>query len=554
MAENIQPIHAPQDGLRRTWNLENLYVGPQGTDIQRWVPNVDDMIWDWATGWFRVTHIDETNNYLATLVSWKDPSTAGGVADEDVLLGAGPGTQSESYRVFTNSTLTPFTGEFDGRLRIYARRASYIKLFRGRDATGNGTVISAMYDQSNNFVSNKVPLELVQNPYGENLAIKSPTKFWLTQQMDNGESVTAIVYGQDDEPLSSSHLLIVNSQNYMHGGAATKYITSIRLDSQFMADGEESLVQMPLSMPVASAMFRGIVTYSNGDVLSLPVDGTKFQLAGINSYISSELGGRMPLRLIYVLSPEENAAVVNGNETYRFIDRPYEVETVEAMSNYNVKLFTYPVWNAGLNKYTLKHFLTNLDREEVWDVTAATHVHVNSPAFDGSLYNQDQNLTFVVELDEVDSMFADFRHVIPATVNLASPGTVTGPKWTMRFSAGLDVYGGQLFANASDAGGGNWEFNVGSGIATVQEWIDKAFYATGPIFNPSSEAQAPQPTHFALIVDGVEVTRTVSDYDQDISVATSGLAQGSNVYIRFEQHVGADVYVLGYSGISVDNV
>lgn len=553
MATTIQPILPPQDGLQRFWGLRNIFVGPNGSPEQAYVPNVGDMVQDWDTGFYRVTNVDDTT-FLSTLVPWTPPAQAGGVAEEDQLLGAGPGTQSESYRVFHNGRVTPFTGEFDGRLRVYARRASYIKLFRGRDATGNGTVISAMYDQGGNFVSNNIPLELVQSASGNNLAIKAPTKFFMTQQLDAGESVTAIVYGNDDNPLSSSHLLIVDSENYMHGSAAVKYIQSISLESQFMAAGEENLVQMPLSLPAQSAMFRCVVHYTDGTTLTYPVDGTKVRMNGLGSYISSELGSRWPLELVYVLSPEENSANVQGNENYRFVARSYEIETVEAQNNYNVKLFTYPTWDVQLGKYVLRHFLTNLDREEMWDVTAATSMHVTSPAFDGLLYNSEQNMVFIVDLDQVDSIFSDFRHVIPQSINLLKAPGVAGAKWTARFGPDNVLYGVELIAEATDAGNGDFNFLLSSGYATQATWLQKVFYDTSPVRNPSNEAVAPEPTHFTLIADGVEVTRPVGDFDQPVPVATAGVPQGSSVYLRFEKHDGQDVSILGVSAMPVDNV
>ena len=503
---------------------------------------------------YRVTGRDETT-YLSTLTRWRDPSEAGGVADEDVLLGAGPGSQSESYRVFHNSRVTPFTGEFDGRLHVYARNASYIKLFRGSDATGNGTVISAIYDQSNQLISNNIPLELVHSPTGENLAIKAPAKFWITQKLTSGEPVTAIVYNSDGQPLSASKLLILETENYMHGGAAVKYITSIRLESQFMAAGEENLIQMPMTMPVQSAMFMGVVQYSDGTSLTLPVDGSKFTLAGINSYVASELGQRVPVQLIYRLSPEENAADVGGTESYRFMAEDYTVETVEAKTNYNVKLFSYPVWDPATTKYTLRHYLTNLDREEVWDVTSATRLSAQSPAYQGDLYNAEQSLIFVVELSEVDSIFADFRHVAPIGINLIRSGTQTGAKWAVRFTPGQPLYGAELIATCAQGGGtGERTFNVANGYTNTNDWLNAVFYATEPVHNPQSEALAPEPTHFTLVAGNVSVTRTVDQFSDPIEIQSGAFPQGGTITLQFERHVGTDIFRLGVSGMPVDNI
>src|SRR5699024_3404208 len=171
MSDPIIPI-IPQEGKGAFWHIEDLYVGPTGNPRQRYVPNVNDVVFDRNRGWFTVTHVDLTNHYEFTLLPWTDPLPESGIMDTDILLGSGPGYQSESFRLFVNDKTVPFSARMDGRLYIRARQAASVVIFKGTDITSNGERISAVFNQFSELMTNHIPLVDRPTPAGQETSIK----------------------------------------------------------------------------------------------------------------------------------------------------------------------------------------------------------------------------------------------------------------------------------------------------------------------------------------------------------------------------------------------
>lgn len=553
MADPIVPILPPTDGKGEVWYLSDIYVGPNGNPRQRYVPRVGEFVVDPTVGWQLVVHVDDTTN-LSSLRSWSPPSSEGGVLDEDVLLGSGPGSQSESFRVFHNPSVLPFTGRFDGRLHMYARDANHLILFRGTDVGPNGVRVSAIYDQNNQIVSNKIPLVALTQPTpGTPHVIKVPGEFNMTQQFADGDVVTAVTYGNEGQPISTAKLLIKNTEIIQHSGNSTRYITSIHLDSQWMSGSEPDLIEIPTNVPTQSAMFMGVVTYSDGSTASYPVDGGKFELMGIDQFISSTLGQQASVVLKYNLSQEENAALVSENPLGRFITRTYTIETVAGRDSYNVKLYGYPEWSAALGRYEMRFFLNNLTREEIWDVTDNVALHVTSPAFNGTAYGTEQNLIFVCQLGQVSPIFSSFRHVQTLGITLMNPGTVVGQKWRVRYSQGGAPFGIDVVATSSPgSGGGQRIFDVSSGFTSREDWTAALYERTEPVRNPASEPVPPEPTHFTVVAGSARVTREINEWDQPFPMASGNIAQGKDIFLEFERRTGNATLRLSVAAMPVD--
>ena len=52
----IVPVHDPDRGFR-VWNRDEVYGQ---SEKGRYVPNLDDAVWDWDTGLWRVIEVDIT--------------------------------------------------------------------------------------------------------------------------------------------------------------------------------------------------------------------------------------------------------------------------------------------------------------------------------------------------------------------------------------------------------------------------------------------------------------------------------------------------------------
>lgn len=529
----------------RTWHISEIYVpGNAG----RYVPNPDDLVIDYTEGFFRVTAVDYTTG-ISTLVKWILPKTNPDFNDEDILLGAGPGLPSESFRALIDTSVMPHSLALDSRLRVYGTTNSYIKVFKGRNVGMTGEVISAFYDQNGTFMGENIPLELVATEDQNNIAIKAPMVGHTLRQFPDGEVVTAVVYDDVGQPRSVNPLLVLNTAFIRTTDAASKFIIGISLESPFLSSTDPTLLEYPINMPVQGLNIMGVVSYSDGSKLRLPVDGTKFSLYGLDNYIASIQGQQVPLVLSYRLSQNEYNYIgvpsPNGH-----ISVPYKATTLESDGAYSVKLFAYPVWVSQLVGYRLEYYLCNLDRDTIYPVTNLVEMATGSRAFDPIEYGTVQRITVAVDLNRVDPQFAAYRHAQTFEITLLRDGDSTdNDNWTVGFDPGQDpAYGVGLRAVSEFINVGNWELDLTSEIATKEEWLEQVFYATKPLFDPGTELRAPEPNFFVVVTPNGRVELPIEMWNTKITVEQAP-AEGKSVFIEFLRRGATTDLQLGVSAL-----
>lgn len=153
-------VIANVDVTRRfsVWHIREIYTGPTGTGI--FVPNVDDMVMDWNSGVYRVAAVDHYRTNLSYLVKVNLNALGGGIDDGDIAVVTGPGANSNSFRVYINTEVTPHTMAIDSRVIWNGAANAYVKVFKGTDTSETtGVVISAMVSTNGNITSENIPLD-----------------------------------------------------------------------------------------------------------------------------------------------------------------------------------------------------------------------------------------------------------------------------------------------------------------------------------------------------------------------------------------------------------
>src|SRR5690606_3680018 len=352
----------PDRGYRE-FAIWEIYTGPDGTGV--YVPNVNDAVRDWKVGWYRVKSVDYTTG-LSQLELWETPSTNTDVDQSELLLGVGPGYQSETWRVYVDTRKIPYTLEIDRRLHLYGTEVTHLKLFKGVDVSETGQVISAHYDQAGNLLGENIPLQLVATTDRTNTAIKCPTSSFTSVPLVDGEVVSYVAYAANGTPVSKGKLLVENTSLARRSESNLRYITGIRLESPFLSASDPQVIEFPINLNVDSITLQGVVEYSNGDIVKLPITGDvsdKFSLFGLRHYVPTIEGQPVPLTLNYRLSDTEYS-YVQGPTANGSIAEAYRGITVRADNSYSVKLFAYPNWKGEVNGYELDFWLYSLDRDQ----------------------------------------------------------------------------------------------------------------------------------------------------------------------------------------------
>lgn len=543
------PIYEP-NGRFTTWRLQELYLG--ATADRKYVPNVNDYVVDTDTNaWFIVTDVDPTT-LVATFRPIKFGTDAGAFSDTDLLLGVGPGTQSDTYRAYIDRSVIPHALAVDARLRVNGTAVTSCKIYKGSELQGNSEVISAMYDAGGTLLGQAIPLELVQVPNDvTNVAVKSVPVCYTTEELEDNEIVTAVFMSDTGHVVSKRQLLVENTGFIRTSNASVKYVMGISLESPFLSTADPLLISYPINVPVAAMNLIGVVQYSDGSTTRLPVDGTKFQIFGLDGFVATIVGQKAPAVLKYNLSSDEIAygTTVAGN---RFFSKTYKLQTQRADGIYSVKLFGYPVWVDAINGYRLEWFLYNLDRDVVYRVTPYVQINQNTRAFDPLAFGISQRLSVSLNLKNVNAAYKSYIHTQTIDIVLAQAGDQhVNTAWTVGFEPGQNPPYGRFMSAAMQFINQNLrKVNLAMGETDINVWLQRMYFDSKPLVDTQTESLPPTPTHFALVFGTDSVECPISQWNQDIAISQV-LNNNDTLFVKFFKRTPETDIQLATAGLPV---
>lgn len=517
-------------------------IMPQGP----WIANPGNRIFDEVQGFFIVDSVDyETGVHV--LRPWAAPNNNQDDADGR-LVGVGPGYSSESYRMFLDTSVTPFTFQPQSRLFFYGSMVDHYMVFLGADISQeHGKIISAMYDSSGEFLGTKIPVEQARNTEGP---IQIPMVGYTREKLADGELVTVVAYSDDGGAVSQAQLLVKNTKVIRQADASKRYVRSIELDSPFLSQADRQVIEFPLNVPVESLPFSAVVRYSDGTQYRGPIDNGQHSLYGLRDYIATEVGQEFPLVLAYTLADNE----ISYNESptaNRRLTLDYTARTVAADGAYQAKIFGYPVWVNAATGYRMEYWLYNMDRQVYYNVTPYMELGVNSNPFDPRNYGVVQTFTMALDLNKVDGRFAPFRHVQIFRVALLNAGDSGQANWEVYHTPEQqDGYGRGLIADVQYVNTNVWQLRLANGLTTSAQWLNKLFYATNPLYDINTEARAPEPTHFVLQFLHNSYQFDIAQWGSVLTV-NNDLKDGELLYIRWIKRTVSDDLQLGITALPI---
>lgn len=542
--DGAYPVFDP-NGRWCWWSIEEIFRG--GIAERRFVPKIRDYVIDPTTYTTYIVDDLDMITLIPTLREIRPANMSFSLAQSDVLFGVGPGTDSDTYRVYIDDSVLPHILAVDVRLRVGGSMTSYAKIFKGATLDGTGRVISKTYDSTGQFVSENVRLELAAIDSHENHTIKTVDVCHCTEQLVDGEVVTVVFYSDNGHVVSKRQLLVENTSFIRGVNNSLKYITHISLSSPFMSASTDKLIEYPLNVPMNALNLMGTVHYSNGETLTLPVDGSKFRMFGIEQYVSTIIGQEMDLVLSYALSPNETAYAGVGSQS-GYITEAYDLITVNPNNSYTVKLFGYPFWIDSTVGYQMRWWMFNLDRNLFFDVTNNVSFSQNTGPYDPKGYGYMQRKAVTVNLRDVSGAFKPFVHTQTVEIVLNGEPMTDTTAWTVshesnvsRPSYGLNVYA--KFRSSTT-------INISSGIPTLVDWKTRVYKETFPLVNPNTEVTALEPTHFVVTYNGNSVEYPISAWNADLTVSTPVVAY-KTITVRFIKRAASGDLQLAMSAMII---
>jgi len=547
--DGVTPVYDP-DRRFTVWEYNEIYFSG-GVGTKKYVPNVNDLVVNITEQDMQyVTAVDQTT-LNPTLKDWA-AIPASTLDTIDILLGPGPSYARDSYRAYLNTAVLPYSMTLDRRLYIHAVNATSVKVYLQNSTTGVDEVISTYYDTQGNLLGQSVPLELVSMPNGQNYATKTPRSFYTTRNIPTSTVLTVIAYDDEDQPCSKVQVMVEQTSAVPASDASLKYITGISMTSPFLSESDPTVLEVPMNVLISNLSLMGVVNYSDGSSIKLPVDGTKFSIAGIQDqgYVATVVGMEFPIVLTYALSTGE---VAYGTSTgvNNVFTQEYTGRTIKTDGVYTPKLFGYPVWIDGTNGYRLEWYYYNLDRDIAQLVTPYVKITASGNSYNPVGYGSRQSLVVSINLSDVNGTYKSVNHVQTVDITLIGPGTDRTTNWTVGFSPNQNPpYGRDNYAAATLVNQNLSSVKLDMGETDVTNWLNRLFYETLPLYDIQRETKAPEPTFFALVVNGVEEEFTIDQWNQQLQLNGS-LVNNDTLFIKFYKTINNGRLDLATAGVPI---
>ena len=541
------PIYDPNRRFTQ-WSIEEIYQGNVAEN--KYVPKVGDLVYDVGSNTYLVYRVAYVNplNLLSTLVEVKIGNVVSTFTNQDLLVGISAVTGSDLYRAYLDTSVLPYVMAVDARLRVPGTMVKRAKVFKGVDTVNNPVCISRVYDVTGNLISDTIDLV----SYDVQTAFSTIPVFNTNESLPDGEVITIVLYDDLGNVISKRQLMVENTGFTPRPENAVKYVTSIAIESPFLSLTNDKQIDYPINAPITSLSLYGVVTYSDGTKIKLPVDGTKFRVFGLEQYISTIVGHKHDLVLAYTLSENEKAYNIVSSDS-SVITKAYSIVTVKPNHAYSVKVFTYPRFVSEEFGYKLHFYMLNLDRDLMIDITDKVTINENSGVYDPKGYGHLQRRVISVNLKNVSENFRHYIHTQVVDIVLREAPNLDRDSFTVAHESGGATYiNGITTSDSPDVIVGEYDLSrsTGSGIQAVIQvpsndkvkldckdtnidaWLNRVYYTTYPLLDRYLETKAPVPSHFVIVYGNIEKEFPITAWNEVLDLDTP-LTYRDSLLVKF---------------------
>ena len=526
-------------------------------DIKRYVvPKENWLVNDVPNGVIlRVAHVDTEGTNKSTLVPWEiingDSSQT---TEQDWIFGLKGGPMIGEALLSIDYTQRPNVAKVDST--IMRPGAAYAKVYKGSSATESES-IGVQYNSNMVITKKQVPCKLAEIIDRTNVSIMTTGSFSVTENeeaLPNGTRCYLVFFDEGDNFIPPACLLRVQHSSYMKDHQlGTKYLESIQLLSPWFTDTmDPNLLIVPVNVTIPSVELRAVAHFSDGSTSPpSPINAPPFNLYGLSEWRPTFPGQSGELVLTrHLLDNEQLGVAEPGNPDFK--KQVYRIESGAVKGAWSPKIYTFPVWDPTISGWSLRHWLYDLDRKYVIDVTEFVTFNQTSQPWRPTAYGISQSLVFNLNLRDVSILNASITFMQFTTIVLRAPISGSGKRWEVSFAQSTPFFTDK-YVQVSNAGV-NTKFNLTNGYANKAAWLEGMYRGVIPSYNRWDEEKAPDPTHFYLAhpTDGRKWLFSVDLWNQANGIAIE-LQHGQTWLLQWVSRNSAGTELqLAASGVTVN--
>lgn len=513
----------------RTHHISEIYVGQTPTlTTGRIVPNIGDHVVDDTTGFLRTYKVSNVDDNLVATMSALYSSELNDDRSDDSLVRGLSNNSNVRNVAYVDTTGNKSRLTVEHTQYVYGSAFVSCKIFLGTDTGVTGTVISERYNPEGVMVSDVIQLEEISDspatlPTAGNSVrgIKRvPITIIDSTQIVEGSLVTIVYYTATNSSKSMDTFIVSLTDAIRDTDYSTLTIESIDLVTPLLAEVggyDTSVILNDYGVPFATNSLQCDVTYNNGEVVRLDVDGVKIRLIGINEFDHFSLGQPTTLTLAYYPAPNESIVGVTGTAT-RVKTKKYLLANNKADTAFALKVFIEPVWLGSLDGYDIKYWILN-DENSFMVPPAPSNIFiegdgVNTQVFDPKLYGVKQHLLIRLNVDDqLPGSYPTHPMTQRVAITLQEPNIEGLDPWIIDYptdGTGLLGHKVKLRYNAT-----NKTIDIRNplaGYSNLEEMLDTLYEPTYPIFDPLLQSTPLKPTHFRIETGTLNVTLPIEEW------------------------------------------
>jgi len=481
-------------------HIEEAYTGVEGPQTNGLVAlKKGDVVFNNAGKSQLVTYVDPDT--LIPVFTSTDDTTESTVVDPDSLeLGLAYKPPQITSRMFIDYATEPATIVVDAHYTILDKAATQIKVFMGRDTSDGGQVISHTVNTSGVIMSEMVDVEPIDVTLP---AIRRPLRFNTTTDIPAGQVLTAVIYANTGKIIGEDIFVAVQSRMISGPSAASVYIDGISLVSPMLSTTDALVIENPFGHSFTGSSAACLLHYSNGRSVTMPIDGNKVILHGLDSFDSSRMGSNTSVVLSYYPGEDEPAINVRGVTTPS-IAKTYTLVNIPISGDYRLRAYIIPHWDVA-SGWALRVLLTDVEYAVYIDVTEYAELRdaLGNPLTligDGTM----SRVHMSIDLSGMtNDTYDGYVHTQKLDIALPTYSDIDVEGWRIDYGCdGMTVYGTELYARVSQAG--SRPFKIDCGLADVDKWLATLYRGLDPSYDNTLYSEAPTPTSFRLEHGGVD--------------------------------------------------